>query len=165
MESLIYTKDNALSQDLCAELIEKYKMDAKNKNQVKYRYSNCDKPIIDTLRNEIEQYIQTCFYRVATDVGDKHILTEHYYIRKIEANSSRHYDPPLLSAKSNCFSFVFYLNTADRAYHTFFDHIQVPSLAGRLIVFPCEWAFPYRQGCSPTEDIYVLSGTVFFHRN
>jgi hypothetical protein len=119
--------------------------------------------MVKAIRNGIDQYILQCFYGFSKDVGNKDILTDYYSIQKIAANSSLGYEPPIISNTFNYFSFVIYLNTVDQACDTFIDRIQIPAIEGQLVIFPCDWTFPYKHGSSTTEDKYVLKGNVFFH--
>lgn len=163
MDSLLYKKESVFSDEVCNQFIQKYKANSKRGHDAKYTYTGSDSNYLNVLRYEINQYILQCFYRVSKDVGNKDILTDYYFIEKIAANSSMEYEPPVISRKSNCISFILYLNTVDQAYDTFIDSIQIPAIQGQLVIFPCDLTFPYKHGSSTAEDKYILKGTIFFH--
>ena len=162
MESLLYVKDAVLSSELCDKYVERHQSDYKNEPMLKYKYSNVDRPLIHAIKSGIDDYIQQCFYHVSNDPGEKDIMTDFYKIQLIPQSSSITYEPPSISEKNNCFSFVFYLNTVDQACDKFIDNTEIEAVQGRLVVFPCDWTFPCKHGSSRNKDKYVLKGTVFF---
>tara|TARA_B100001175_G_scaffold259166_1_gene227817 strand:+ start:15865 stop:16437 length:573 start_codon:yes stop_codon:yes gene_type:complete len=185
IESIICTYENILSDKICNNIIEKFKIDEhvynkfdKNSNIsiLKIRYSP------DPIWGEIDSIICKIINEYS-NIYNKHIRETNlhfsfsynyndngYFIYKFNKNIGFHnVDNPFTWNKKNGFaiaSFIFFLNTIENgAEIEFFNIKNIKPEKGNLIIFPATWDLVYKHNIPISSDNYIITGTLYYNYN
>ena len=188
ISDLIYVKDNALSEDFCAHLIEKYEKDNRKHPGIVERggldtsYKNCtdlhisslddwkkeDETFFDCssqLLNEYNEYCSNLFPSLFFYSGNWTYSDNGYQIQRYVPGEyyNWHHDFDVnQNMGSRMVTTLWYLNTLDNEGFTeFLDGTKVEPKCGRAILYPSSWDFVHR-GISPVKNTKYIAVSVLY---
>jgi hypothetical protein len=168
MESLIYTKENAINKQFCKKLIDKFEKkyigEIINDNcilKLNNKFIEIETEIKDVLKTEIDNYIQIYDKFIINKKYKKDVYVTQICIQKINKDTINNYNL-FYPMKNQFITFIIYLNTITTDERVcddiFFDNTYISPIEGKLVLFPSDWTFPYKHNCSLLEDKYILKG-------
>ena len=186
MNQLIWTKQNALTEEFCSHVIHKFehderkskglvgaglKLDTKRSTDLSISilsdWKEEDNVFYNSLQEGLEQYNDYClginlalnFRCQSTSCSDS-----GYQIQRTQPEEfyEWHNDWDITSTKSRVVTFIWYLNDIqDGGYTEFADGTHIQPETGKLLFFPATWTYAHR-GVSPkSETKYICTGWIY----
>lgn len=173
LSDLIVVYENALSPDVCDELISFF--DNNTKYHEKIREGGVPNfTQLNLTRNKTEQehihnhLIKTVFkyrdlyYEYAyRDVFPESHAFEEFRIKRYNVGGTERFDTHVdvtdYFSSRRFLSFFWYLNTVEDGGETEFDDMIIKPKKGSLVVFPPLWMFPHKGHPPVSEPKYLLS--------
>lgn len=173
MDIFIFTKKNILSTELCYEIIcyydnyNKSEIIGTNINNKNYTdnfefISMYNQKYIKIINNELNDILNIYKKDILQDNKLSFMLDNLYHINKFNKNKDfkvLNHDFFIKEKKIYTYlKFIIFLNDSDD--YIIVNNIKIKSEAGKLLLFPCGWIFPYE--CTKSEnDNYFISGYIF----
>jgi hypothetical protein len=128
-------------------------------------FMHIEDAILHILKYNIDDYLKIYGGLIQSNKYKKKIYINNFCIGKIQKNTKSVYNSFITSNCNKIITFIIYLNTIDCENHLgpdiFFDCKNIFPIQGDLILFPCDWTFPYRHLSHPTQDKYILKGEFY----
>ena len=175
---LILVKENELPNESCDFFIEYFEnsneklqgqtttglnLNIKKCLETTIYYCSKTKIFIDILRNAI--YKNVDIYMKENNIPYKNIPfyeKNDLFIKKYIKNDGKFEYHDDFHIKDNCvriITYLFYLNDVEEGGETeFFGTYKVKPKKGKMIIFPCSWAFPHSGKMPISNDKYIISG-------
>jgi hypothetical protein len=183
----IYENDNALSSDLCEEIIQLFEstpdkqdgstvggINKKVKDTTDFVISKSGKwtDIYECLENELKYNIKK--YKLEVDkyakdnfnlFNDKLEITPFMVQRYIKNEGKYVYHNDFHSEKDKyrIISYIFYLNDVVEGGETeyFGGEIQIKPKCGKLVFHPASWTFPHCGKMPISSNKYIITGWIY----
>ena len=187
MEELIYTCDNALSTEVCNDIIQKYE------DNIDLGHDGCtlggvNKHIKDTTDLNIPMQNTNMLFELNNVLYESLISNVKLYCKKLEENhgtkiikNQKLYDLGYMIQKYNknqgkyvyhndfahykdikkrrIITYLWYLNDVEEGGVTeFWKRKTIKPEAGKLLLFPASWTFPHCGQMPISHDKYIITG-------
>ena len=164
--------DDALTEDFCTNLIESFKVNLDRQETkdkfVQFNYSEVyeeeqtHKDLTDfifTLREHYLKQINLPPNMFETSGVEK--LRIRKYLNN-EENVLINVDVRDKKSSIRALGFIFFLNDSERKVELFRQNLGITGKAGRVIVYPPTWEYPYRVSDKAEDDTYCLQSYIHY---
>lgn len=173
----IYEAPGVLDENTCKTLIQYFEknnylhIQDKNTTILKLNQSIINDSKIDEIMNEVknifDMHINTYFSKLMTlyNINQPKFTTTSIDITKYYKNKGVCINQTNVSIQNNKhsqFIYIFFLNNIDNGGDIcFFNNKTIKVEPGKLILFPTEWFFIYKNNIPISHDKYTLSGLFY----
>jgi len=173
VNDLIQVYDNALSVDVCDELVSYFETNSDkqeyidNQGTPTFTQLNVTKNrqelenIHSTLIKTVFQYRDVYYEYVCRNVFPETHAFEEFRIKRYNVGGSERFDSHVdvqdYSSARRFLSFFWYLNDVGDGGETVFTDYEIKPSKGKLIIFPPLWMFPHKGNSPISGTKYILS--------
>jgi len=173
LNDLIHVYPNALSNDVCDELVSYFEHSVDKHEyvdnggcptftQLNLTRNREDKEDIhNTLIRTVFNYRDRYYEYVCKDVFPKKHSFEEFRIKRYNTNGNEKFDTHAdvmdYSTARRFLSFFWYLNDVAEGGKTIFNDLEIKPAKGTLVIFPPLWMFPHKGEPPISGPKYLLS--------
>lgn len=182
-EQFIYEIDNSITEELCSEIINKFNEDRDNKSCLHYlflttKWIRIKKCLITQLKIHFKKYLDLLngpFINISADnFGNDFVTmsldtntafeTLDFMIKRLCMDNLAKDDDTIIHEKKimssiKLFYYIWFLNDYDGEI-VFWRNYSVKPKAGKLLIFPISWCFPYEELISVSSEKYFIIGKI-----
>lgn len=170
--------ENALSEQFCKEVIEKFETDGRKTNGVVHGgykpevkqsidlpisklhdWNEVDQVLFNSLNKHFNQYMED-LPDVVENWGWGQLKDTGYQIQKTCPGGfyTWHHDSIWNTYREiRILTFIWYLNDVEEGHTEFISGIKIQPKLGRLLLFPASWNYVHT-GTPPKTDKYIVTG-------
>ena len=193
MESFIYIKENALSDEACDNVIDWFEsypnyqapgvcrdgeVILESKTSTDMSLENCSEELVNEVLQSLEIGVEEykARYKFYDDKNNVKGLDNLYYWGITESPNIQRYFPGegfyewhceysgIPGSEKRVLTWMFYLNTCKNAGTEFkYQNIRTECKKGSLVIWPAYWTHFHRGVVSPSETKYIITGWHSFH--
>jgi hypothetical protein len=166
-ETFIYEKKDSITTELCKDIIELFEKENVNND---YYYNIDCKPNFHKIKNHLTQQLTknlTEYERNINKIKNYTILKSCcrnfvFYIEKNKPKNIFNYTNrnTIGSTSIKMLMYIWFLNDYDGEI-SFWNEYKIIPKAGKFLLFPLSWCFPYQELINLQDDKYIIYGYIY----
>lgn len=165
-ETFIYEKNNSITDELCKDIIEIFENDISNNNRYTMDYNDEYKKIKRYLTEELKKYIHN-YEKKINGMKDYKIIDikNHNFVFYIENNNKpndiiNYINRTTVKNNVRLLMYIWFLSDYDGEI-IFWNEYKIIPKAGKFIMFPVSWCFPYQELIQLQTKKYIIYGYIY----
>ena len=165
-ETFIYEKNNSITNELCNDIIEIFVNDVSNNNRYNMDYNDEYKKIKRYLTEELKKNIHSYEKKINGIKDYKIIDIKNYnFVFYIENNNKpndiiNYTNRTTIKNNVKLLMYIWFLTDYDGEI-TFWNEYKIIPKAGKCIIFPVSWCFPYQELIQLQTKKYIIYGYIY----
>jgi hypothetical protein len=169
--NFIYEASNMLDENKCKYLIQYFEDNIQlyknNTNCIEINNTQIDDPHMYEIINEITDVFNAQFKIYFSKLSQFYNIHPHEFVTSQICIEKQLKEQPIIKKNittRSSLSYMFFLNNIDNGGDIFFlNDKTIKAEAGKLIFFPKEWFFQFKENIPISNDKYILQGSFYLN--